>query len=78
MMRSWAGIWQLSSDPLALSEVVRVIGRRVPVTMRMCSLSIFERLIEHVDVDLEKRDDVRPDLMHSYVVLHSFTSLTTN
>ena len=68
MMRSWAGIWQLSSDPLALSEVVRVIGRRVPVTMRMCSLSIFERLIEHVDVDLEKRDDVRPDLMHSYVV----------
>ena len=68
MMRSWAGIWHLSSDPLALSEVVRVIGRRVPVAMRMCSLSIFESLIEHVDVDLEGQsaDDIRPDLMHSY------------
>lgn len=68
LMRSYTGIWLLSSDPLALAELVRVIGRRVPVSMRMKALTIFERLIQHVDVDLEghSADDIRPDLMHSY------------
>eukprot|EP00939_MAST-03C_sp_MAST-3C-sp1_P005484 g5484.t1 len=79
MMRSWAGIWLLSTDPLALSEIVRVLGRRVSASMRLTALAIFESLIENVDVELSgtagyvgidmysKRSvDRRPDLMHSY------------